>query len=138
VEKKLMQKVDTTKTATEQNQGAAVISVGDDNAGFANLSASLAEIRKLKGVMGYILRSNTSAIIDLTENDKVIQYAILSSQIQESSSEMAKQFHLTEVESVLVEGKKVKVLCMSMGENRMSIFMEKTATHAWIIKRILL
>ena len=51
---------------------------------------------------------------------------------------MAKQFNLADVESVLVEGKSVKALCMSVGENTMSIFMEKTATHAWIIKRILL
>jgi hypothetical protein len=39
--------------------------------------------------MGYVLRSETSAIIDLTEQDKIIDYAILSSQISESSLEMA-------------------------------------------------
>jgi len=127
-----------TETSTELIDSAAVISVGDDNAVFANLSASLAEIRKLKGVIGYILRSETSAIIDVTEQDKIIDYALLSSQISESSFEMAKQFNISKIESVLVEGKSVKVLCMSVGENKIGIFMEKTATHAWIIKRILL
>jgi hypothetical protein len=110
-----------TELATEFPDGAAVISVGDDNSVFANLVASLAEICKLKGVIGYILRSDTSAMIDLTEQDKIIE-----------------QFNMAEIESVLVEGKNVKVLCMSIGENRISVFMEKTATHAWIIKRILL
>jgi predicted regulator of Ras-like GTPase activity (Roadblock/LC7/MglB family) len=43
---------------------------------------------------------------------------------------------MAQVESVLVEGKIVKVLCMDVGENKISVFMEKTATHAWIIKRI--
>ena len=133
-----MKKKTHLEISTELPDGAAVISVGDDNSVFANLAASLAEIRKLKGVMGYILRSNTSAIIDLTEQDKTIEYAVLSSQISESSSEMAKQFNLTDIESVLVEGKNVKVLCMCVGENKISVFMEKTATHAWIIKRILL
>ncbi len=133
-----MRKKTTVKITQELPDGVAVISVGDDTSVFANLAASLAEIRKLKGVMGYILRSNTSAIIDLTEQDKTIEYAILSSQISESSSEMAKQFNLTDIESVLVEGKSVKVLCMCVGENKISVFMEKTATHAWIIKRILL
>lgn len=123
---------------TELPDGAAVISVGNDNSVFASLAASLAEIRKLKGVLGYILRSDTSAIIDLSEQDKIIESAVLSSQISESSSEIAKQFHLADIESVLVEGKNVKVLCMNVGENRISVFMEKTATHAWIIKRILL
>jgi predicted regulator of Ras-like GTPase activity (Roadblock/LC7/MglB family) len=118
--------------------GAAVISVGNEGSSFTNLSASLAEIRKLNGVIGYILRSNTSAIIDLTEQDKVIEYAILSAQISESSSEIAKQFNLSDVESVLVEGKTVKVLCMNLSENRISVFMEKTATHDGVIKRILL
>jgi predicted regulator of Ras-like GTPase activity (Roadblock/LC7/MglB family) len=126
------------KKYTELIDSAAVISVGDDNAVFVNLSASLAEIRKLKGVIGYILRSETSAIIDVTEQDKIIDYALLSSQISESSFEMAKQFNISNIESVLVEGKSVKVLCMSVGENKIGIFMEKTATHAWIIKRVLL
>jgi predicted regulator of Ras-like GTPase activity (Roadblock/LC7/MglB family) len=117
---------------------APVISPGDDNSVFTNLAASLAEIRKLKGVMGYILRSGTSAIIDLTGQDKIIEYAVLSSQISESSIEMATQFNMTDLESVLVEGKSVKVLCMNLSENRISVFMEKTATHAGIIQRILL
>jgi predicted regulator of Ras-like GTPase activity (Roadblock/LC7/MglB family) len=124
--------------STEPPDGVAVISVREDSSVFSSLAASLAEIRKLKGVMGYILRSNTSAIIDLSEQEKIIEYAILSSQIFESSNEIAKQFNLADIESVLVEGKCVKVLCMSIGDNRIGIFMERTATHAWIIKRILL
>lgn len=131
-----MKQKSSTELATELSDAAAVISVGDDDAVFASLSASLAEIRKLKGVNGYILRSATSAIIDLTEQDKIIDYAILSSQISESSREMAQQFNMADIESVLVEGKTVKVLCMSVGENKIGVFMEKTATHAWIIKRI--
>jgi len=130
--------VETSSETIEPTEGAALISVGDENSTFASLTTSLAEIRKLKGVLGYILRSNTSAIIDVTEQDKIIEYAILSTQISESSLEMAKQFNMADIESVLVEGKNVKVLCMSVGENRISVFMEKTATHAWIIKRILL
>jgi predicted regulator of Ras-like GTPase activity (Roadblock/LC7/MglB family) len=122
----------------ESSESYPVISVGEDNSIFTSLAASLAEIRKLKGVIGYILRSNTSAIIDLTEQERIIEYAILLSQINESTNEMAKQFNLSDIESVLVEGKSIKVLCMSMGDNRIGIFMERTATHAWIIKRILL
>ena len=56
----------------------------------------------------------------------------------ESCQEISKQFNLGETESMLVEGENVKVLCMSMDENKVSVFMEKTATHAGIIKRILL
>jgi predicted regulator of Ras-like GTPase activity (Roadblock/LC7/MglB family) len=104
---------------------------------FTDLAASLAEMRKLDDIRGYILRSDTSAIIDLIEQEKIIEYAILSSQISESSGEIAKQFNLTGVESVLVEGKTVKMLCMNKSQNRVSVFMDKTVTHDSIIKRIL-
>ncbi len=124
--------------STEPNYTAPVISVGDDNTIFENLATSLAEIRKLKGVTGYILRSGTLAIIDIAEQEKIIEFAILSSQISESSNEIAKQLNLADIESVLVEGKFVKVLLMSIGDNRIGIFMDRSATHAGIIKRILL
>jgi predicted regulator of Ras-like GTPase activity (Roadblock/LC7/MglB family) len=134
----LLKQKTNVEISNEPPEDAPVISVGEDNSVFSSLAASLTEIRKLKGVMGYILRSNTSAIIDLTEQEKIIDYAILLSQITESSNEMAKQFNLADIESVLVEGKCVKVLCMSIGDNKIGVFMERTATHAWIIKRILL
>ena len=127
----------TVEVSSVAPEVAAVVSVGDSDSVFAGLSGSLAEIRKLKGVLGYILRSNTSAIIDLPEQEKISEYAILTSQISESSCEMAKQFHMSDIENVVVEGGSVKVLCMSIGENRIDVFMEKTAIHAWIIKRIL-
>lgn len=134
----LKQKTSINKTATVFTNMVAATSVDEENADFASLSASLAEIRKLKGVIGYILRNNTSAIIDLATPDKIIEYAFLSTQMHDSSREITKQFNLGETESILVEGKNVKVLCMSIGENKISVFMEKSATHAWIIKRILL
>ncbi len=134
----LKPKTSTDETATVFTDAVAVTSVGEENSAFASLSDSLTEIRKLKGVLGYILRSNTSAIIDLSEQDKIIAYAILSSQINDPSLKITKQFNIGDTESILVEGKNVKVLCMSIAENKISIFMEKTATHAWIIKRILL
>jgi predicted regulator of Ras-like GTPase activity (Roadblock/LC7/MglB family) len=132
----LKQKTSINETESALINEVAVISVGDENSSFAGLSATLTEIRKLEGVLGYILRSNSSAIIDLNEQDKIIEYAILSSQVYDSSLEMATQFSLGGAESVLVEGKAIKMLCLTVGENKISIFLEKNATHAWIAKRI--
>jgi predicted regulator of Ras-like GTPase activity (Roadblock/LC7/MglB family) len=134
----LQQKTSANAAETTLTNEVVITSVDGENSAFASLSASLAEIRKLKGVIGYILRSNTSAILDLTEPDKITQKVILSSQIHDSCQEIGKQFNLGEMESVLVEGENVKVLCMSIGENKISVFMEKNATHSWIIKRILI
>ncbi len=126
----------TIETAFSNN--AAVISVGEENSAFANLSASLAEIRKLKGVIGYILRSSTSAIIDLVESEKIFPYAILTSEIHESCIEITQQFNLGDTESIVVEGANVKVLCLCVGENKIGVFMEKNADHAKIIEGLLL
>jgi hypothetical protein len=132
----LLKQKTNDQSATELHDSTAVISVGDDSPMFVDLAASLLEIRKLNGIMGYILRNNTAAIIDLTEQDKIMEYAILSYQISESSSEISKQFNLTDIKSVLVEGKTVKVLCMNISGNQISVFMEKTANFDSLMKRI--
>jgi len=120
--------------------GQAVVSSKPvaENTTFASLSASLAEIRKLKGVIGYILRSNSSAIIDLPPSEKVTEYAMFSSQMLDFSNQVSNEFGLGEAESMVVESGSVKVLCMTVAENKIGVFMEKTAGHAWIVKRILL
>jgi predicted regulator of Ras-like GTPase activity (Roadblock/LC7/MglB family) len=127
----------TDETETELTNVVAVTSAYDEDSAFASLGASLAEIRKLKGVIGYILRGSTSAMLDLDELDKISQYAALTYQLNESSLEIAKQLNVAEVESVLVQGGNLKVLFMRIGENKISVFMEKSASHSGIIKRIL-
>jgi len=103
---------------------------------FTDLSKNLAEIRKAEGVVGYILRSTTAATIDLKEPEKIVEYAILSSQVLDSSREISELFELGDVESTLIEGKEIKALCLVIGENKISIFMEKNADHADILKKV--
>jgi hypothetical protein len=72
VEKVLKPKITFSQEEIALADEAAIVTVGDEKSGFTNLSASLAEIRKLKGVLGYILRNNTSAIVDLEDADKIV------------------------------------------------------------------
>lgn len=125
---------------SEGELGSVISSaVDEDNTSvFDNLSASLVEIRKLKGVMGYILRSDSSAVIDLDDSEKIIQYAILSSQALESCQEMARLLSMGETESMIVEGVNLKVLCMKLGENKINVFMENFAAHGSIIEKLML
>lgn len=109
-----------------------------DNPVFANLAVTLTEIRKLKGVNGYILRSNTAAILDITQRELIPEYAMLSAEIFDTTKEVTRQFGLADVEGVLVEGQDTKMLCIELGGNRIAVFMDKTCAHNWIIKRILL
>jgi predicted regulator of Ras-like GTPase activity (Roadblock/LC7/MglB family) len=108
----------------------------EDDQTYTDLKDKLAEIRKNKDVTGYILRSATSATIDLKEPEKIVEYAIFSSQALDSSQEISDQFELGDVKSVLIEGKENKALCINIEGNKISIFMEKDADDADILKQI--
>ena len=101
-----------------------------------NLRANLEEIKTYDGVVGYILRNSTSAAIELKDPTKLIDYAIISSSALDASEELSKLFDLGAVKDIVVEGKGVKVLSLTVGENRISIFLEKGADCERILKKL--
>ena len=103
---------------------------------FTDLSSKLAEIRKDNGVTGYIIRNATSATIDLKEPEKIVEYALFSSQVLDSSQEISELYELGNIESILVEGKEKNALCINLDGNKISIFMEKDADQADILNKI--
>jgi predicted regulator of Ras-like GTPase activity (Roadblock/LC7/MglB family) len=131
--KKTSQETATTLIVDEDELSA---DSEEEDQTFTDLSSKLAEIRKDKGVIGYIIRNAASATIDLKEPEKLVEYAIFSSQVLESSREISDLFELGDVESILVEGKENNALCMTIDGNKISIFMEKDADHADVLKRI--
>jgi predicted regulator of Ras-like GTPase activity (Roadblock/LC7/MglB family) len=132
------------KKKQSKQETATPVMVDDDEIGdtseedetYTDLSNKLAEIRQDKGVIGYILRSTTSATIDLKEPEKIVEYAIFSSQVLDSSQEISELFEIGDVESVLIEGKESNALCMDIEGNKISIFMEKNTDHAKILKKV--
>jgi hypothetical protein len=98
----------------------------------------LAEVAQKIGahedVIGYILRNDSKATIDLDDQDKLVEYALLSTQAFESSSTFADEFGLGQVDSILVEGQEAKVLCVNLGENKLSIIMERFADADFVLK----
>jgi predicted regulator of Ras-like GTPase activity (Roadblock/LC7/MglB family) len=128
-----IQEAETTVIVDDDDELSAT---PEDDQTFTDLSNKLAEIRKDKGVIGYIIRNTTSATIDLKEPEKIVEYAIFSSQVLDSSQEISDLFELGDVSSVLIEGKESKALCMNIEGNKISIFMEKDADDADILKQI--
>ena len=132
------------KKKQSQQENASPVIVDDDeldttpeeNETYTDLSTKLAEIRKNKDVIGYILRSTTQATIDLKEPQKIVEYAIFSSQVLDSSQEISELFEIGDIESVLIEGKESNALCMDIEGNKISIFMEKNTDHAKILKKV--
>ena len=133
VKKTIKQETATTILVDEDELST---SSEDEDQTYKDLTDKLAEIRKDKSVIGYILRNTTSATIDLEEPEKIVEYALFSSQVLDSSREISDLYELGNVESILIEGKENKALCMAINGNKISIFMEKDADHAGILKRI--
>lgn len=133
----MVKKTNNQETATALIVDENELSAGsEENQTFTDLSSKLAEIRKDQGVIGYIIRNTTSATIDLKEPEKIVEYAIFSSQVLESTREISDLFELGDVKSILIEGKETNALCMTIDGNNISIFMEKDADHADIQKRV--
>ena len=101
-----------------------------------NIRPILEEIKKCDGVIGYILRNTTSAAIDLNDPTKVIDYAILSSSTFDASEQLSKLFDLGKVKNIIVEGKDAKTVHLSVDENNISIFMEKSADTRKILEQM--
>ena len=95
----LKQKTQATESSSEVPEDAALFSVGEKDSRFTNFADSMVEIGTLDGVLGYILRNSTSAIVDL-EEEKLTDFALLANHIHQYSAEMAKSFELTDVESI--------------------------------------
>ena len=96
------------------------------NASENDLRARLEEIRGYNGVIGYILRNSHTASIDVKDPPRIIDYAILSSSAIDASDELSDLFDVGDIKSVVVEGKNVKMLSMTIDENRISIFTDKS------------
>ena len=96
------------------------------NASEKDLREKLDEIRGHEGVIGYILRNSHTASIDVKDPTRIIDYAILSSSAIDASDELSDLFGVGDIKSVVVEGKNVKMLSMTIDENRISIFTDKS------------
>lgn len=132
VKKKQSQETETAIVVDEDE----IAATSEDDQTFKDLSDKLAEIRKDKHVIGYIIRNKTSATIDLNNPEKLAEYAIFSYQVMDSSQEISDQFDLGDVENILIEGKESKALCTKIQGNKINIFMERNANHAEILKQI--
>jgi predicted regulator of Ras-like GTPase activity (Roadblock/LC7/MglB family) len=102
-----------------------------------DLLATLQEIRKSDKVIGFILRSPTRATVFLRDNEEISKYAILSSQLFDSSEKVLESFNLGNTENILIEGKNIKVLCINLDEKMLTIFMERNTDHNEILNMIL-
>ncbi len=98
------------------------------------LRETLQEIKGRKGIIGYILRASDSASIALKDPSKTGDYAVLSATAFEEGGNMAHTLRIGEVTNTILEGAKIKMLLLAVGDHRLSVFMEKTVDHDTLCK----
>jgi hypothetical protein len=132
----MVKRIAKPATTTVMIDGLPVVVALDEDPAFAGLRASLLRINKIPGIKGYILRNTTTAALDLQNPAKLVEYALLLSETTDACEELSRLFGLN-ITKAVVEGSEIKVLCMVIGNNKLSIFMEKSVDHADIFRRIL-
>ena len=102
----------------------------------ADLRTTLEKIKAREGVIGYILRAQTSASVDINDPSKIIDYAVLSASVLESVESLLDALALGKICHIVVAGSKLKVLLLTIGEHTISVFMEKNVNHESICKEL--
>ena len=129
------------KLITQKTESPLVVENQDstqiEESPFKPLNEDLKNILNIKGVMGYIIRNGASAAIDLQEPEKLVEYAIFTSQVVDSCQELIELFDIGDLSTVLVEGENLKVLNMIIKENKINIFMNKNVDHIKIAEKLL-
>ena len=124
------------KKKTVQEIAAVTEPLNFEESHVNNLRAKLEEIKTYDGVIGYILRNSTSAAIDLKDPTKLIDYAILSSSALDAGEVLSEDFNLGDVKSIIIDGKDVKVLSLTVSDNRISVFMDKEANCERVLRKL--
>lgn len=100
------------------------------------LHEKLQEIKEQEGIIGYILRGEKSASIDIKDPTKIIDYAVLSSTTFETSNNIAETLQMNEIDTIIMESEETKLLSMNANDHQLSIFMEKTVDHNKLYKSL--
>ncbi len=101
-----------------------------------DLRSNLAEVRKWDGVAGYILRDESSALVDLNDPAKITDYAILSSATCEAAEGVSTLFGLGKIQRTIVQGKVIRMVSLDIDDARVSVFAEATADMDKIMKKL--
>jgi predicted regulator of Ras-like GTPase activity (Roadblock/LC7/MglB family) len=104
---------------------------------FENLRGTLAEIRKNNEILGFILKNSAQAVVDINNAEELADLALLASQLFDSSEKLIDLFHAGTMKTVVLEGAKIKMICLCVGENQLGLIMEKGSNPRGVLKRIL-
>jgi predicted regulator of Ras-like GTPase activity (Roadblock/LC7/MglB family) len=134
--KRSMHETLSSETAESGSPAPTITLTAERDPVFVSLQKTLAEVNQIEGITGYILKNTASAAIDLKEPSNLVAYALLSSHALDAGQDFSGTLELGTVDSILLEGEEGKVLCLKIGANQASVFMEKDVDHSEILKII--
>ncbi len=115
------------ETTTTQNAPIVIDANPDSSLGPSpELKRCLKEVNQMEGVLGYILKNDSTATINLKDSQKTVEYALLTSQAFDAIKEFSNLFSLGKLESATIECATLKVVLVKIGEYTLNVFMGKT------------
>ncbi len=103
---------------------------------FKRLLPLLAEIRKKNEIVGYILKNSTHAKADVNKPEELSDLSILATTIFESSRTLLKSCKFGGMKTAVLEGSKMRVLCLNAYGNHVSIFMDRSVDCGRILEQL--
>jgi hypothetical protein len=103
---------------------------------FESLQLIIAEVQKAYKIKGFILKNSVRAIFNIYNTDDVFELALLSSELFDSSAKLFEVTKAGTLNHVVLKGSQMSVLCLSDGENQLSIFMDKGTDYNVILDKI--
>ena len=100
------------------------------------IQEKLQSITNQEGILGYILRDSKSAFINIKDRTKLIDYAIFSTTSQDVGCNLTEILHMGEIDTMVVESEKTKLLSTNMNDHHLSLFMEKSVDHDKLFKNL--
>ncbi len=103
---------------------------------FESLQLIIAEVQKACKIKGFILKNSVRAIFNIYNPDDVFDLALLSSELFDSSAKLFEVTKAGTLNHVVLKGGQMSVLCLSDGENQLSIFMDRGTDYNVILDMI--
>lgn len=128
----------TCEDSIESQAMVEITALTSEQTSFEDLAALLNDLCDADNIMGYILKNDIKAKINLKDSSKIVDFALLSSQAFDSVADISASFGVGSINSIVIEGTDIKVLCFNAGENSASVFMERNTDHASILNKITL
>jgi hypothetical protein len=103
---------------------------------FESLQLIIAEVQKAYKIKGFILKNSVRALFNLYNAEDVFDLALLSSELFDSAAKLFEVTSAGTLNHVVLKGSQMSVLCLSDGENQLSIFLDRSTDYNVILDMI--